>query len=143
MKHSLEVNRRYINRIGHIVKIVEKTGSARYKGDDGIEYGLVGVAINKGASWDLIEQDDDHISKMLHALGISYHNDDVLIPNKRYRPYPTSYRNHYQIKIDEDWEEMIKLGYADKGTSIDLNYYYVTKEGKEYLKEMGYRWKER
>lgn len=54
MKDTLKVGFEYVNRIGKTVKIISKDGST-FMGDDGIKYGLVGVAMEKGASWDLIE----------------------------------------------------------------------------------------
>jgi len=83
------------------------------------------------------------IRNMLHAMGISHtSSNDYMQPNKRYSPYPTSYRNYYQVESCEDWEVLVETGFAVKGKSIGMNYYSVTKEGKEYLQSLGYKWHE-
>lgn len=85
MKYTLQVGRKYFNRFNHTVKIVEKVDLARFLGDDGLEYGQVGVCLGKGKSWDLVSQAEDGIGKMLHALGISHvKSGDYFQPNKRY-----------------------------------------------------------
>lgn len=83
---------------------------------------------------------------MLHSLGISHSpiGNDYIQPNKRYSPYPTSYRNYYQISSCDDWDALVKDGYAkfiDADESF-RQYYYVTREGKEYLRSLGYKWHE-
>jgi hypothetical protein len=84
------------------------------------------------------------IRNMLHCLGISHSkSNDYVQPNKRYNPYPTSYRNYYQIKQCDIWDELVKEGYATfQVNGLNLPYYRVTKEGKEYLKSLGYKWHE-
>ena len=90
----------------------------------------------------MIEFPEEKIRIMLHALGISHtRNGDYVQPNKRYRPYPESYRNYYQIEDCEDWNDLVSKGYAEKReSSLNLKYYFVTSKGKEYLKELGYKW---
>ena len=82
------------------------------------------------------------IRYMLHCLGISHtRSNDYVQPNKRYNPYPTSYRNYYQIKQCDIWDELVKEGYASfQVNGLNLPYYRVTKEGEEYLKSLGYKW---
>ena len=85
------------------------------------------------------------IRNMLHCLGISHTStNDYVQPNKRYNPYPTSYRNYYQISQDDEWDKLVELGYATfQVNGLNLPYYRVTKEGKEYLKSLGYKWHEK
>lgn len=144
MKYTLQVGRRYYNRANKIVKIVEKINISRFLGDDGLEYGQVGVCIGKGKSWDLVSQAEDGIGKMLHALGISHvKSGDYFQPNKRYNPYPKSYRNYFQVDDDADLNEMVENGYVEKTiSSLNLPFYYVTSDGKDYLKSLGYKWHE-
>lgn len=87
----------------------------------------------------------EEIRYMLHCLGISHtKNNDYVQPHKRYNPYPTSYRNYYQIKQCNIWDELVKLEYATFQTNgLGLPYYRVTNKGKEYLKSLGYKWHER
>lgn len=54
MKDTLKVGFEYLNRIGKTVKIIDRDGSLFYD-SDGTKYGLVGVAMEKGASWDLVD----------------------------------------------------------------------------------------
>jgi len=82
---------------------------------------------------------------MLHALGISNLNDGNYIqPNEKYSTYPTSYRNHYQISDCPDWNYLVEKGYAKfkKGAEDFWDFYYVTKEGKQFLQDLGYKWQE-
>jgi hypothetical protein len=85
------------------------------------------------------------IRNMLHCLGISHtRSNDYVQPNKRYNPYPTSYRNYYQISQDDEWDKLVGLGYATfQVNGLNLPYYRVTKEGKKYLKSLGYKWHEK
>lgn len=85
------------------------------------------------------------IRNMLHCLGISHtRSNDYVQPNKRYNPYPTSYRNYYQISQDDEWVKLVELGYATfQVNGLNLPYYRVTNEGKEYLKSLGYKWHEK
>jgi hypothetical protein len=87
----------------------------------------------------------EDIKVMLHALGISHHkNGEYIQPNKRYSPYPTTYRNYYQIDKCEIWEELKNKGFAnDSISSLNLHFYYVTDEGKKHLKSLGYKWHEK
>lgn len=88
---------------------------------------------------------EKQIRIMLHALGISHVGSEYTQPNKRYSPYPTSHRNHYQEKDSPEWKELVALGYAtyQEGLESWQCFYRVTKEGKEYLKSLGYKWHER
>jgi hypothetical protein len=81
---------------------------------------------------------------MLHALGIEYRDHTKVIPNKRYSPYPTSHRNYYQTSNCEDWNILVKLGFATyrKGRESWQDCYFVSLQGKEYLKATGYKWHE-
>jgi hypothetical protein len=54
MKQVLKVGALYENRFGKVVQIIEKKAS-RFIGDDGEEYGQVGVCLNRGKQWDLID----------------------------------------------------------------------------------------
>lgn len=88
---------------------------------------------------------DKTIRLMLHALGISHHrNGDYTEPNKRYSPYPTSHRNYYQTSNCEDWNSLVGKNFAvyRKGQESWQDCYFVTDEGKKYLKELGYKWHE-
>lgn len=82
---------------------------------------------------------------MLHALGISHVKSEYTQPNRRYSPYPTSYRNYYQISNCKDWNSLVDEGLAvyQKGKEYWQDCYFVTDKGKEYLKELGYKWHER
>lgn len=88
---------------------------------------------------------EESIRNMLHCLGISHtRSNDYVQPNKRYNPYPTSYRNHYQVSQDDEWDKLVELGYATfQVNGLNLPYYRVTKKGKEYLKSLGYKWHEK
>ena len=85
------------------------------------------------------------IDKMLHSLGISYiSNGEKIKPNKRYSPYPSSYRNYYQISQCDDLDYLVEIGFAffKKGEKGWQDCYFITKKGKDYLKQIGYKWKE-
>ena len=85
---------------------------------------------------------DSQIGKMLHALGIQYtKSGKEMKPNQKYNPLPVSYRNHYQVNPDTDWEILISMGYAVKDKALNLNWYFVTAEGIAFLRELGYRFK--
>lgn len=144
MKHILQVGRKYRNRFNQIVKIVEKIGLSSFLGDDDLEYGQVGVCIGKGKSWDLVSHAEDGIGKMLHTLGIQYvKGGDELQPNRRYSPYPTSFRNYFQTDDDSDLNEMVENGYMEKAISgLNLPFYRVTSAGRDYLRSLGYKWHE-
>lgn len=89
---------------------------------------------------------EEPIRHMLHALGISHHprTNNYVQPNTRYNPYPTSYRNYYQIKQCEIWDELVKKEYASKHRNgLGLDFYVVTSKGKQYLRDLGYKWHER
>jgi hypothetical protein len=89
-----------------------------------------------------IEISDSQIYKMKHALGISYSKSGKnTIPNKVYRPKLNSYRNYYQISQCNEWDDLVLKNLAVKGESIGMNYYFVTSEGIEYLKDLGYKFK--
>jgi len=86
------------------------------------------------------------IRLMLHALGISHHNNgDYIQPNRRYSPYPTSHRNYYQTTDCEDWNNLVSKGLATyrKGKESWQDFYFVTDDGKHCLKTLGYKWHER
>jgi len=84
------------------------------------------------------------IRNMLHAMGISHSStNDYVQPNKRYSPYPTSYRNYYQVEECPLWDILVDKGHAIKDKSLGMGYYYVTEEGKEYLRSLGYKWHEK
>lgn len=53
MKKILRVGFKYLNRFGHEVEI-EKREHDCFFDKEGVRYGLVGVVIDKGASWDLV-----------------------------------------------------------------------------------------
>lgn len=80
----------------------------------------------------------DHVRMMLH----DHPGGEYIEPNRRYSPYPTAYRNHYQIDVCSHWDLLVEIGYAVKGKSIGLNYYSVSEEGKSYLWDEGYKWHE-
>lgn len=83
------------------------------------------------------------IRLMLHALGISHVRSEYTQPNKRYSPYPSSYRNYYQTTQCDYWDELVKEGYSTfQVNGLGLPFYRVTKEGKEYLRSIGYKWHE-
>jgi len=55
----------------------------------------------------------------------------------------TAYRNYYQVDTCEIWEKLKSKGFANNHTNgLNLHFYYVTEEGKEYLKSLGYKWHE-
>jgi len=85
------------------------------------------------------------VDLMLHALGIDYtRNGKQVKPNTRYRPYPTICRNHYQTSDCKHWNLIVELGLANfvKGKESWQDFYYVTSDGKSYLKDKGYKFKE-
>lgn len=85
---------------------------------------------------------NSQIGKMLHALGVQYSkNGNEIKPNKRNNPLPISYRNYYQTLFDAEWEILISEKYAIKSKCNNLNYYFVTKEGIIFLKQLGYKFK--
>lgn len=93
-----------------------------------------------------IQISEQQIHCMLHALGIEYISRvktyDKIVPNKRYSPYPKSYRNYYQDKDNKDFGELVTLGFAEY---IEKNedwqcFYRVTQKGKDFLREIGYNW---
>lgn len=87
---------------------------------------------------------ESQLHKIKHALGISHdHNGNYTIPKKIYRPKLQAYRNYYQIKQCDDWDDLVEKGLAVKGESIGLNYYFVTAEGIQYLKDLGYRFNDK
>lgn len=86
------------------------------------------------------------IRNMLHCLGVSHTStNDYIQPNKRYSPYPTSYRNHYQDKDNLEWKELVEKGYAEYQEGLEdwQCFYRVNEKGKQYLKSLGYKWHER
>lgn len=85
----------------------------------------------------------EQIQKMKHCLGIIWSaSRKETEPGKRYRPKVTSYRNFYHINQDDDWDGLVDKGFAVKDTSSpNLSYYYVTEEGKNELKSIGYIFK--
>jgi len=89
---------------------------------------------------------EKEIRVMLHALGIANHNNgDYIQPNKRYSPYPTSYRNYYQVYDCEHWNNLVNKEFAifRKGNENWQDFYFVTSVGKDYLKSLGYKWHEK
>lgn len=88
---------------------------------------------------------DKEIRLMLHTLGISHDkNGDYIQANKRYSPYPTSYRNYYQVEQFDMGDKLVKLGYAKFQINVfNLPCYHITYEGRLYLKSLGYKWHER
>ena len=77
------------------------------------------------------------VENMLHALGLDKRG--YIKPNVRRRPLPRAYRNHFAIKFDENWEDLIAKGLALKANSIGINHYIVTERGIAYLKKIGYK----
>lgn len=68
------------------------------------------------------------IEKMKHAIGLGYEN----IKKNRY----CTYRNRYIVsKPDNDWEELVSIGYATKREfEIEKQIvYYVSELGMKYL----------
>lgn len=144
VKNTLQVRRRYRNRGYSQAVTILKKEDGYFFGDNEIKYNPQGVAIEKGASWDLMYQDEDGVHKMLHALGISYSKSGKEVqPYTNYKPKLVSQRNHYQASNDDDLEKLVTLGYATKSEALNLNYYFVTTEGMEYLRGMGYRFEDR
>lgn len=62
---------------------------------------------------------DEQVKKMKHAIG--FHS---AVPG---------HRNYYQVKNDDDWECLVNKGYAEKGESLNLPYFYLTDLGKELI----------
>lgn len=68
------------------------------------------------------------IEKMKHAIGLGYEN----MKKSRY----CAYRNRYIVsKLDNDWEELVSIGYATKREfEIEEQIaYYVSELGMKYL----------
>ena len=83
------------------------------------------------------------IRLMLHTLGISHSkNGDYIQPNKRYSPYPTSYRNYYQTSQDDLCDTLVEAGLVEfvKGNKDWQDFYFITEQGKQYLRKIGYKW---
>lgn len=73
------------------------------------------------------------MSKMKHAIGF----DKRKIRGTKHRKYEP-YRNYYCAgKADqEDWEQLVELGFAEKGREIkehDSKYYFVTADGRLFI----------
>jgi hypothetical protein len=140
MKNTLQVGRRYLSRVhSKPVTIIEKT-PRYYLGNDGIRYNPQGVAFEKGASWDLVHQDEDYVYKMLKALGILYSKSGKeVLPYKKHRPKLVSERNFYQSSHkDEDWEWFVTIGHATRLDLQNAYLYSVTDSGIKLLRDMGY-----
>lgn len=67
----------------------------------------------------IAELSKEQISKMKHAVGF-----DSAVPG---------HRNYYQVANDDDWEYLVKMGYAAKGENLNLPYFYLTDIGKEIV----------
>lgn len=131
MKNTLKVGFEYLNRFGKTVKIVDRDGS-RFYDSDGIKYGLVGVAIDKGANWDLINFADGF---PLFTMKLSIPVEKIDVHNSR-----NSYRH-------EDHEVIIKyIGKIPQGrhsheTSKRFDYcahYVIPEQFKEAVKDYPY-----
>ncbi len=87
---------------------------------------------------------ETQISHMLHALGIEYERKSgkLLVPGRRCRPLPIAYRNYYQTSFDKEWQGLIDMDMAWEDNAIGQHYYMVTQKGIDYLKEIGYLFKE-
>ena len=93
-----------------------------------------------------MEINKEQLEDMLHSLGIEYTSKNIKVePKKRHNPLPVSCRNYYQQKNNESWNKLVSLGYAEyrKGENEWQCFYFVTQKGKQYLKELGYKWKEK
>ena len=88
---------------------------------------------------------EKRVRLMLHALGISHVESEYVQPNKRYAPYPTSYRNYYQTSHCDDWNYLVDKGLAvfRSGKQSWQDCYFVSNEGKLHLREIGYKWHEK
>jgi len=82
------------------------------------------------------------IQVLLHALGISHIGSEYIQPNKKYLSYSISYRNYFQDSSDEIWDKHVQDGYAKfvKGSASWQDCYFVTENGKQYLRDLGYKW---
>ena len=81
----------------------------------------------------------EQIENMLHALGLRVHGE-FIVSHKRYRPLARSSRNHFAVKADKSWDDLVDKGLAKKSVSIDVPYYKVTSQGINYLKDtLGYQ----
>lgn len=70
------------------------------------------------------------MDQIAHALGIDLYNA-MLSHKLKDKTLPKEYyRNRFQKDYDNTFEELIKLGYAEKAKWQDLQYYYVTEIGK-------------
>lgn len=71
------------------------------------------------------------IDNMCHALGFE---PSKINKGQRVHKY---YRNYFcaGVKDKKTWEELVKLGYAEKAPSAIINdyYYYVTQKGLDFL----------
>ncbi len=82
---------------------------------------------------------DQQQTYMLHALGVSHDSSGIEIRRGvRYKNPERSYRNHYVVKDSPAWNDLVDKKLADMAVAMGSSYYYVTVEGKEYLKEIGY-----
>ncbi len=91
----------------------------------------------------MIKINKNQIGNMLHALGIkTMRNGEDLQPNRRYSPYPTAYRNHFQTSSSSDWNILVQNGYAifHKGVESWQDFYKISDDGKDFLKSLGYKW---
>ena len=93
---------------------------------------------------DKMERDDiekNHISCMLHSLGIeTRRNGDTIEPNKRYRPIPVAFRNHWNGN-NKELNQLCEIEFAFKYEKFNQVNYYITTQGIQYLKDIGYNFK--
>ena len=75
-----------------------------------------------------MERTKKKINLMKHALGIDVRNF------RKGQTKHECYRNYFATKKDELCEELVEDGYA--GHNEELNQYYVTALGMEYLSDI-------
>jgi hypothetical protein len=66
---------------------------------------------------------ESQLRKMKHAVGI----EDEISGNYDF------YRNRYVVPSDPEWDDLIAKGLALKTRALDLDYYYLSEEGKEVI----------
>jgi len=119
----------------HTVIVAESIGKAKSKFLRLCEYDneyFKCIRIRRNKIYDLLENISDERCKNLNREQI--HKMNHAIGNDFFKEEP--YRNRYVIENDEDWEDLVRNGYAEKYRALNMNYYCVTKIGLQLLYSM-------
>lgn len=100
--------------------------------DDGMVNAWIRVNVRRLPEMDLLKREphpilksltDAQVRKMKHAVGMG---NEVLTND-------TFYRNRYVVLNDSDWDDLIAKGLALKYVDTNLEYYYLSREGKNAM----------